>query len=68
MKHPKLPTRKDGTIIDTKIIFEAEVNKALTRNSKKNIVVEWKTSRGPNPTKTINFLNLHLIINFLIMF
>lgn len=47
-----LPTNPDGTVIDSKSMFEMEVKKALLKNSKERIVLSFKIGREEDPTKT----------------
>lgn len=59
-----LPTRQDGTIVDSQDLFELEFKKAQQKNSKERIVINYKIGRGANPTKTVTFPNFVLSTKF----
>ena len=59
-----LPTRNDGTILDSKSLFELEVKKATQKGSKERIVLNYKVGRGSNPKKTVVFPNFTVTTTF----
>ncbi len=53
-----LPTKEDGTILDSKDLFELEVKKAQLKHSEERIVLQFKIGRGEIPPKQLHFPTL----------
>lgn len=50
-----LPTHDNGKILSSEEMFELELAKFKSKNSKSLVVIDLKIGRGKQPTKTITF-------------